>query len=116
MVWGAFSEEGKLDLVMIDKKCNSEKCCDMLSNNLLPCIEDEFVTDPWFQQDNASIHVSRYSKKWFEDNGVDLLHWPALSPDLNPMKNLWGILSNRLCAEGKQYATVGELRGAIFHE
>lgn len=37
-----------------------------------------------FQQDGASCHSCLKSKKWFNDNNVDVLDdWPAQSPDLN---------------------------------
>lgn len=44
--WGEFSEQGKLDLVAIDGRCNSEKCCEMLNNNLLPYLDGDFVAEP----------------------------------------------------------------------
>ena len=66
-----------------------------------------------FQQDNAKIHVSRSTKRWFEAQNIPLLDWPNRSPDLNPMENLWAILARRVYANNKQYETVQELKDVI---
>ena len=41
------------------------------------------------------------------------MSWPARSPDLNPMENLWGIMVQRVYDGGKQYATLAELKVAL---
>jgi hypothetical protein len=44
------------------------------------------------------------------------MDWPALSPDLNPIENLWGILAREVYADGKQYNSKEELKHAIRRE
>jgi hypothetical protein len=69
-----------------------------------------------FQQDNASIHVSRSTLRWFEARDIPLLKWPNRAPDLNIMENVWGILARRVYANNKQYENVQELWNAIKRE
>ena len=42
------------------------------------------------------------------------MEWPAFSPDLNPVENIWAILSHSVYANGKQYDNVADLKTAIF--
>lgn len=44
---------------------------------------------------------------------MNVLAWPALSPDLNIIENAWGWLSRHLYEGGKQYNNRNELIEAI---
>lgn len=113
MVWGGFAAKGTTPIVFMQCKTNSQTYLDILAENLLP--EAPLITsgEYLFQQDNASIHVSAASKSWFQANSVKLLDWPARSPDLNPMENLWGILAREVYKNGTQYKNKHDLMSAI---
>lgn len=113
MVWAAFSLTGKTPICWISTKMNSEKYIELLEEVLLDFGECQDTENFIFQQDNAAIHVSRYSREWFNRKNIELLKWPARSPDLNPIENLWGILSRSVYKNSAQYENVGALKRAI---
>lgn len=114
MVWAGFCMTGKLKLVFTSCKMNSKNYIQVLEQCLLPFLHTHCCDHFTFQQDNASIHRSKETKKWFAEHNIDLLDWPARSPDLNPIENLWGILVRRIYANGDQYETIKDLQSAIL--
>lgn len=114
MTWGAFSGYGKVGLTFIEGRMNSVDYQNIIGDQL-----DDFypqIRNPPldFQQDNAKIHVSRSTKAWFQRRNQPVLDWPSRSPDLNPMENLWTIIARRVYENNQQYATVDELKRAIW--
>lgn len=67
-----------------------------------------------FQQDNAAFHNSRETRTWLEKEKINVMNWPACSPDLNPIENLWGIIVRRVYIENKQYKSADALKTAIL--
>lgn len=48
------------------------------------------ITLNHFFKDNCSIDTETICQKWFaEHSHLDRLDAPAISPDLNPIKNIW---------------------------
>lgn len=113
MIWGAIGYYGKCDLQFISGKINSVDYVNMLKE-VLPAFGRKIAGKKWtFQQDNALIHTAKVVNEWFLHNNIRTIQWPANSPDLNIMENLWGILSREVYSGGKQYCNINELRIAI---
>ena len=49
-----------------------------------------------FQQDLAPENSAKATSTRFKDHGIPVLNWPANSPDLNPIENLWGIAKRKM--------------------
>ncbi|GMF40309.1 unnamed protein product [Phytophthora fragariaefolia] len=74
--------------------------------HLLPFAHRNYGTDFIFMQDNASIYASNETTTFFKDIGVTLLEWPARSPDLYPIENVWATLADNVYSHKKQYKSV----------
>lgn len=113
MIWAAFSAFGKSTLAFVDNRMNSAGYQAILEEHLLPYLRRFRAAKLIFQQDNASVHASASTKQWLKDKKILVLEWPARSPDINPIENLWGQLVRDIYADCRQFNSVNELKTAI---
>lgn len=90
--WGAICKDGPLtDLVTIDGRFNSAQYLRILRAHVLPVMTN---SNRIFMQDNSPVHKAGRVMGWFARQNFELMDWPALSPDLNPIENVWSFMEN----------------------
>ena len=103
LIWGAMSSAGVGPLCFIKSRVNAAVYQDILEHFMLPSADKLYGdADFIFQQDLAPAHTAKSTKTWFNDHGITVLDWPANSPDLNPIENLWGIVKRKMRHETEQ--------------
>lgn len=98
---------------VVERIQNSESYKQLLDEKALPRIRREMENDFVLQQDNCSIHVSKLMKEWMAKVNMTTLEWPAKSPDLNLMENVWEMLAQLVYDATKQL--IETRRDVIVH-
>ncbi|CAF4713909.1 unnamed protein product [Rotaria sp. Silwood2] len=98
-LWSYLTCHGLGPLVIYDGPLNSVKYIDILEHHLSAALQ-KFPSQQsqkiLYQQDNARPHVSAQTQEYLKEQRVKLIPWPANSPDLNIIENIWSILDQKL--------------------
>ncbi len=109
MVWGGITSTGRTPLVVIDGNLNAVRYRDeIIQPHVIPFVQGQqrHIT---LQQDNARPHVARVVRDFLAQQNIDVLPWPAVSPDLEPIEHVCDEMQRRLRALPNQPVTLAAL-------
>ena len=67
-----------------------------------------------FQHDNGHKYISKMTTALLKKLRVKMMDWPSMSPDLNPIDHLWGILKRKV--EERKVSNIHQLCDVIMEE
>ena len=116
MMWGCFQGNKLGPLALCPEgRMNSTKYCSVLEEHFIP-FWDNLDYPTIFMQDGAPPHTSKYTKNWQEGQEIISVEWPAQSPDLNPIENIWQQLKTALEKRKPRVETKEDLLVALQEE
>lgn len=106
-VWGCFSGFGIGPVRKIKDMLDQHQYKKILEETMIP-YSDEHLPVTWiFQQDNDPKHTANSVKAFIREQSLSVLDWPANSPDINPIENLWHIVKKKV--SDTRYSNEGAL-------
>ena len=65
--------------------------------------------------DNERPHVARICRQFLNRHNVNVLPWPAVTPDMNPIEHFWDYLGRKVRARGNVH-NLRDLENALIQE
>lgn len=102
MVWACFCAHGPGYLCRLPSGLDAPLYLEILEGEFTMTGEEYYDGGNYFLlHDGCSVHTAKMVTRWLDHNCGYTLPWPAHSPDLNPIENLWSIVKREIYRQGR---------------
>ena len=114
MVWCGILGRRKTNIIVVQGNLNAQGYINqILQSEAVPFLQRHGPAI--LMHDNARPHVAGICRQFLNRNNVNVLPWPAVSPDMNPIEHIWGYLGRKVRARGNVHS-LGNLENALIQE
>ena len=114
MVWGGIMGRSKTNLIVVQGNLSAQGYINqILQPEAVPFLQRHGPAI--LMHDNARPYVARICRQFLNRNNVNVLPWPAVSPDMNPIEHIWDYLGRKVRARGSVH-NLRDLENAVIQE
>ena len=112
VVWCDIMGKRKTNLIFVQGNLNAQGYINqILQPEAVPFLQRHGPAI--LMHDNARPHVARICRQFLNRNNVNVLPWPAVSPDMNPIEHIWDYLRRKVRARGNVH-NLRDLENAVI--
>jgi len=111
--WLMCMSNGLLSFRIISGAFKSDNYIQLLSEIVVPIMKINYRNEFYYQEDNCAVHKSKKVQGFMADSGINVIQWPARSPDLNVVDYIWNIISS-LVYDGPQFQNKADLTKKVI--
>jgi len=111
MIWACITCFGVGDMCWVEGNMDADYYEEVLRDYVIAS-RKWYKMDPatfMFQHDNARIHTTDNVNDYLSDARINVMEWPANSPDINPIERVWARIKQRLFRYPTRPANLHEL-------
>jgi transposase len=109
-VFGAISMTGLSKLITVQPHFNSAGYCEAVEQAILQSSRPHNYV---LYHDRYPAHTSKQTQTWMDQHNLQTVVLPPKSPDLNPIENVWGIISREIFEGTQTYNSAESLMAAV---
>ena len=114
MVWDGIIGRRKTNVIVVQSNLNAQGYINqILQPEAVPFLQRHGPAI--FMHDNARPHVASIFRQFLNINNVNVLPWPAVSPDMNLFQHIWDYLGRKFRAR-RNVHNLRDLYDALIQE
>ena len=114
MVWVGIMGRRKTNLIVVQGNLNAQGHINQIMHpEAVPFLQRHGPAI--LMHNNARSHVARICRQLLNRNNINVLPWPAVSPDMNPIEHILDYLGRKVRARGNVH-NLRDLENALIQE